>query len=78
MKFSRLNQILPGTGRWASVKERAGRVASREAAGLTEGAQLSADTALYLAWAPSVASRHLPVPGRIYTAPLKHYNDLIM
>jgi hypothetical protein len=45
-------QILPGTGRWQS-------------AGLTEGARLSAGAAFAERWDPSVASRHLPVPGRI-------------
>jgi hypothetical protein len=43
-------QILPGTGRCPNG---------------AEGSQLSACTALRPAWDPSVASRHLPVPGRI-------------
>ena len=50
--MSGTTQILPGTGRWQS-------------AGLTEGSHLSVIVALADMWDPSVASRHLPVPGRI-------------
>ena len=45
--------ILPGTGRW-------------RAEGVTEGSHLSAGAVQVRRWDPSVASRHLPVPGRIW------------
>jgi hypothetical protein len=48
-----LNSILPGTGRGTARR-------------VVEGAHLSAGIALAAWWDPSVASHHLPVPGRIY------------
>jgi hypothetical protein len=50
-----LPKILPGTGRGT-------------ARSVVEGSQLPTCTALSPAWAPSVAARHLPVPGRILRA----------
>ena len=47
------SQILPGTGRW-------------RAEGVTEGSRLAIYAALAERLDPSVASRHLPVPGRIF------------
>ncbi len=50
--MSALPKILPGTGRCPIG---------------AEGAQPSTGTVLSRTWDPSVASRHLPVPGRIFT-----------
>ena len=47
---------------------------------MAEGSHLSSGAVLEGRWDPSVASHHLPVPGRIYVDPAasKHYNDLVM